>query len=72
MMNVAMSILAGAGVWVLVASTQQPVAVVEEVTGHPAGAEFMDYVASCQFIRLGRGETIVLGYLTSCWREAMR
>jgi len=71
MINVPMLFLAGAGAWLTVASTQQPVAVVEEVIGHPAGAEFMDYVALGQIIRLGREDAIVLGYLTSCWRETI-
>jgi hypothetical protein len=70
-MNIPTSFLAGAGMLVLVASTQAPVAIVEEVTGHPAGAEFMDYVAPGQVIRLGPKDAIVLGYLTSCWRETI-
>jgi hypothetical protein len=31
----------------------------------------MDYVAPGQIIRLGREDAIVLGYLTSCWRETI-
>jgi hypothetical protein len=71
MMNVPMSFLASAGAWVLVASTQQPVAIVEEVVGRSAGVEFMDYVVSGQVIPLGPGAIIVLGYLTSCWHETI-
>src|SRR6187399_1670799 len=41
-----------------------PVAVVEDVSGKPAGIEFMDYVAA--------GDAIVRGYLKSCWRETIR
>src|SRR5262245_630094 len=46
-----------------------PVAIVEEVHGKPAGIEFMDYVAAGRVINLGPRDTIVLGYLKSCWRE---
>src|SRR5262249_23073960 len=48
-----------------------PVAVVEEVSGKSAGVEFMDYVTPGKVIRLGRQDTIVLGYLKSCWRETI-
>ncbi len=51
------------------ALADMPVAIVEEVHGKPAGIEFMDYVAAGRVIRLGPRDTIVLGYLKSCWRE---
>jgi hypothetical protein len=50
---------------------QAPVAVVEDVQGKPAGVELMDYVAAGQKIALGSGDTIVLGYIKSCWRETI-
>jgi len=46
-----------------------PTAVVEDVSGKVAGVEFMDYVSAGRVIRLGTQDTIVLGYLQSCWRE---
>jgi len=49
-----------------------PVAVVEDVTGKPAGVEFMDYVEPGKVIKLAADESIVLGYLKSCWRETIR
>jgi hypothetical protein len=49
-----------------------PVAVVEDVSGKPAGVEFMDYVEPGKVIKLAPGESIVLGYLKSCWRETIR
>lgn len=49
-----------------------PVAVVEDVSGKPAGVEFMDYVEPGKVIKLAAGESIVLGYLKSCWRESIR
>jgi hypothetical protein len=48
-----------------------PAAVVEEVSGTPPGVEFMDYVAAGKVIKLGPRDTIVLGYLKSCWRETI-
>jgi len=53
------------------AAAQAPVAIVEDVTGAPSGVEFMDYVAAGKVIRLGPAETIVLGYIKSCWRETI-
>src|SRR5262249_44718503 len=50
---------------------QGPAAVVEDVSGKSAGVEFMDYVTPGKVIRLGRQDTIVLGYLKSCWRETI-
>src|SRR5262245_10264646 len=50
---------------------QAPVAVVEDVSGKVAGVEFMDYVAAGKVIKLGARDTLVLGYLKSCWRETI-
>ncbi len=61
------AVLALAGV----AAAQVPVAVVEDVTGTPAGVEFMDYVSAGKVIRLAPAEVIVLGYMKSCWRETI-
>lgn len=54
------------------AQAQTPVALVEEITGKPAGIEFMDYVAPGKVIALGPRDGIVLGYIRSCWRESIR
>lgn len=48
-----------------------PVALVEGLRGQVAGLEFMDYVGAGRVIRLAPGETLVLGYLESCWRETI-
>ena len=53
------------------ALAQAPVAVVEEVKGNPSGVEFMDYVAPGKVIKLGPKDSIVLGYMNSCWRETI-
>ena len=63
--------VAGAFGFVSPASAQAPVAVVEDVKGKPAGVEFMDYVAAGKVIKLGPKDTIVLGYMKSCWRETI-
>lgn len=53
------------------ALAQASVAVVEEVKGKPSGVEFMDYVAPGKVIKLSPKDSIVLGYMTSCWRETI-
>ena len=53
------------------ARAQTPVALVEEVRGNPAGVEFMDYLPTGKVIMLGPRDSIVLGYLTSCWHETI-
>ena len=53
------------------ARAQSPVALVEEITGKPAGIEFMDYVAPGRIIALGPRDSVVLGYIRSCWRETI-
>ncbi len=54
------------------ALAQGPTAIVEDVQGHPAGVEFMDYVEPGRIIRLGPQDSIVLSYLNSCIRETIR
>lgn len=53
------------------ARAQAPAAVVEDVDSKSAGVEFMDYVAAGKTIRLGSSDTLVLGYMHSCWRETI-
>ena len=53
------------------AFAQAPVAVVEDVSSKSAGVEFMDYVAPGKVIKLQSGDSIILGYLRSCWRETI-
>jgi hypothetical protein len=50
---------------------QVEVALVENVTGNPAGVEFMDYLQSGKIVELGSRDTIVLSYMTSCVRETI-
>lgn len=54
------------------AHAQGPAALVEDVTGTSAGVEFMDYLPAGRVIKLGTGETLVLGYLKSCVRETIK
>jgi hypothetical protein len=55
----------------MTAAAQRPVAVVEEVKGKVTGVEFMDYVTPGKVIKLGPQGSIVLEYMTSCWRETI-
>ena len=48
-----------------------PVAVIEEITGTPAGVEFMDYVEAGKVIRLKAKDSVVLSYMKSCVRESI-
>jgi hypothetical protein len=68
-----MVLAAIAGMFGLVAAAAAggPVAVVEDVKGQVAGVEFMDYVAAGKVIKLGAKDSIVLGYMNSCWRETI-
>jgi len=53
-------------------SAEAPVAIVEDVKGHVTGIEVMDYLAKGRTIRLAPDDAIVIGYLDSCVREAIR
>jgi len=64
-------LLQSVGALILTASAQSPAAVVEEIQGSVPGIQFMDYVDPGQIIRLGAHDRIVLGYLSSCWRETI-
>ena len=65
-------VLAGAGVVSGLGSAPLQVALVEEVSGHPVGAQFMDYVEPGNIIRLEPRDKVVLGYLRSCIRKITR
>jgi hypothetical protein len=54
------------------AQAQDPVAIVEDVTGSQAQVQFMDYVTAGTVIRLGAGDSLILGYVRSCWRETIK
>ena len=70
-MLLAALVVAGSFGFITSAAAQAPVAVVEEVKGKPAGVEFMDYLAVGKVIKLGPKDTIVIGYMKSCWRETI-
>jgi len=53
------------------ARAEQPVALVEDVTGPAPGIEPMDYLSSGHIVRLGKDSVLVLGYLKSCLRETI-
>jgi hypothetical protein len=52
-------------------AAERPAALVEDIHGKVRGVEFMDYVTAGQAIKLGPKDTIVLGYMKSCWRETI-
>jgi hypothetical protein len=54
------------------AAAQGPVALVEDVTGNPAGVGFMDYVDAGKVVQLGARESMVLSYIQSCVRETIK
>jgi hypothetical protein len=55
----------------LAAAGPVQVALVENVSGNPAGIELMDYVETGKVIELGARDTIVLSYIRSCVRETI-
>jgi hypothetical protein len=59
------------GLLALAASPRVLVALVESVTGAPAGVQVMDYVERGQVIRLAPGDSVVLGYFKSCVQETI-
>jgi len=69
-LSTALGVIGSLG-FMMAAPAQTPVAVVEEVKGKPSGVEFMDYVAPGNEIKLGPKNSIVLGYMSSCWRETI-
>jgi hypothetical protein len=54
------------------ASAAQPVAIVEDVKSQVAGLEDMDYLTKGATFRLAPDDAVVIGYLESCVREAIR
>jgi hypothetical protein len=54
------------------AYAQEPVAIVEDVSGAQASVQFMDYVTTGTVIKLGAADNLVLGYMRSCWRETIK
>ena len=67
------AIIVGVGVtiWMAKALADEPVAIVEEVSGRSSGVDLMDYVEAGKVLKLGVRDRIVLGYLKSCWRETI-
>jgi hypothetical protein len=55
----------------LAASAPLQVALVEDITGKPAGVELMDYVEVGKVIQLDQNDTLVLSYMSSCMRETI-
>jgi hypothetical protein len=71
MMSIPTAFLTTTSLLIMAASPQSPVALIEDIAGNPPDLQFMDYVQPGQVIHLGAQDTIVLGYLKSCWRETI-
>src|SRR5438128_2137893 len=74
MINTRIAILAvAAGMMVGSAAPAAPgqVALVEDVTGNPAGVALMDYLETGKTIALGPRDSVVLSYMSSCVRETI-
>lgn len=63
----------GAGVALLaslgVVRAGEPAAIIENISADSLDLAFMDYLEEGQIIDLKAGESLTLGYLTSCWVE---
>jgi hypothetical protein len=71
-MKLTISAAVGLGMFGLAAAAaERPVALVEDMHGKVPGIEFMDYVTAGQVIKLGPKDSIVLGYMNSCWHETI-
>jgi hypothetical protein len=52
------------------APSHPPAAVIESIVGSPSGGiQLMDYAEPGEVIKLGQHDTVVIGYLKSCWHE---
>ncbi len=60
------------GIWSGAASAGEPVAIVERISAAGSDLSFMDYLSEGQVIELRAGESLTLGYLSSCWVEEIR
>jgi hypothetical protein len=56
---------------VIPARAQTPVAIVEYVDANSGVVELMDYLSPGRVIQLAASDTVVLGYMKSCWHETI-
>ncbi|MBI3453907.1 MAG: hypothetical protein HY057_13945 [Rhodospirillales bacterium] len=56
---------------VIAAQAAETAALVEDIEAKTSEIGPMDYLSVGQVVRLNAGETLVLGYLKSCWRETI-
>jgi hypothetical protein len=71
MLSISIPLLKLAGSIVLASALRLHVAVIEETSGAPPGVRIMDYLDAGQVIRLGPRDTIVIGYIKTCWQETI-
>ncbi|HYB09595.1 MAG TPA: hypothetical protein VEJ16_07985 [Alphaproteobacteria bacterium] len=63
------SLLFGASFLAPPAAAGDPVAMVEDISGKPAGVAVMDYLSSGKVIQLGASDRLIISYFHSCTRE---
>src|SRR5580700_6489851 len=71
MIGISIALLKIAGSVVLASAPQSPVALIADISGSPPGVHFMDYVEPGRVIRLGQKDSVVIGYMKSCWQETI-
>lgn len=71
MKSATISAIAGLLIFSTPGVAQTPVALVQDVRGNSAGVEFMDYLSAGKVIKLKSQDSVMLGYLTSCWSETI-
>ncbi|MFZ0425198.1 MAG: hypothetical protein WAL80_20155 [Xanthobacteraceae bacterium] len=71
MLSIPIMLLKAAASAALAAAPHAPTAVIEDIVGSPNGVQFMDYAEPGKVINLGQQDTVVIGYLKSCWHETI-
>ncbi len=70
MLSIPILLLQAAASAALAAPSHPPAAVIESIVGSPSGGiQLMDYAEPGEVIKLGQQDTVVIGYLRSCWHE---
>jgi hypothetical protein len=71
MLSIPIMLLKAAASVALAAAPHAPVALIEDIVGSPSGVQSMDYAEPGKIINLGRQDTVVIGYMKSCWHETI-
>ena len=72
MLSIPIMLLQAAASAALAAPSHPPAAVIENIVGTPSGGiQLMDYAEPGEVIKLGQQDTVIIGYLKSCWHEVI-